>query len=536
MLLLSAVGWFIYLITQRVRSLFFQQAKQRSNLNKTNHNKLNLPEGVTPEPFRLDDSKSYQTPTVWTKILKSLWPARERRRFVKDPIFDCIYITEEEWKLIDQPYFNALRDVHQLGVTCLLYPSAEHSRFPHLLQTCHLAGWLLSMIKEKQPELCITTSWIKCVRAAGLWHDAGHSIASHAADEFILKHMNIASWCKDHETRGVRMFAWIVRHYNLDFTEEEIRIVQAMIVGHELPGYPKYLFGIVNCKRTSLDVDKLSYTLMDLYMVGKPCDLNIQRVFEAARVIDDKIMYASKVAWPIKRLFQQRKFNYKEIYLAPVVKKSEALMVDCCQLLAKVYDWEALFPAHDTDPSLDTADTFRWRLVLNDSSFFSLPAVVNNPCVFQLFPPEKQALLTTAYRLFVRIQQRDWYHDTEDHLVDLRHHPVFSHAYSPAASPTSSQVPNHQQSQVPPLYPAPYVHRVSYVCGLSSNERFDPLQRVLCYLPDYNKTTRSALLSCDNDEQDESLYYHIGTVQQMIETTSGSNDSFERHTMVLTRD
>jgi hypothetical protein len=82
-------------------------------------------------------------------------------------------------------------------------------------------------------------------------------LASHTSDSFILKRLNIPDSCKTHEKRGCRLFAWMVKHYKLDIPDEQVRLVQHLILGDHLDGYPKWLFMIVACKETSLDTDKM---------------------------------------------------------------------------------------------------------------------------------------------------------------------------------------------------------------------------------------------------------------------------------------
>ena len=68
---------------------------------------------------------------------------------ISDPIHNYIKFTSptEENKreiterdIIDNPWVQRLRRIHQLQSAFWVFPSAEHSRFQHSLGTMHVAG------------------------------------------------------------------------------------------------------------------------------------------------------------------------------------------------------------------------------------------------------------------------------------------------------------------------------------------------------------------------------------------------------------
>jgi len=70
-------------------------------------------------------------------------------RVIRDPVHGDIGLTELEWLLIDTPEFQRLRRIKQLGLSNLVYPGAEHSRFSHALGTMHVASRILSRVEER---------------------------------------------------------------------------------------------------------------------------------------------------------------------------------------------------------------------------------------------------------------------------------------------------------------------------------------------------------------------------------------------------
>src|SRR5438445_13772814 len=73
---------------------------------------------------------------------------------VADPVHGYVAITKQrrgrsaaaEQDLLDHPWLQRLRRIHQLQSAWWVFPGAEHSRFQHALGAMHLAGQWVSRL------------------------------------------------------------------------------------------------------------------------------------------------------------------------------------------------------------------------------------------------------------------------------------------------------------------------------------------------------------------------------------------------------
>jgi len=104
------------------------------------------------------------------------------QKFFRDPIYGFIGLTEKEVELLDIPAVQRLRRIKQLGNTHLVYPSAFHTRFEHILGVLHIATRMAKKLNLNDED-------IEIIRYAALLHDIGHGPMSHNF-ETILETVN----------------------------------------------------------------------------------------------------------------------------------------------------------------------------------------------------------------------------------------------------------------------------------------------------------------------------------------------------------
>ena len=96
-----------------------------------------------------------------------------------DPIHQLIKSDPCETRIINSFPLQRLRFIKQLGITYLVFPSAQHSRFEHSLGTMELAGRIFKSLGLKDGR------FYSLFRLAGLLHDVGHAPFSHTTEVLL---------------------------------------------------------------------------------------------------------------------------------------------------------------------------------------------------------------------------------------------------------------------------------------------------------------------------------------------------------------
>jgi HD superfamily phosphohydrolase len=123
---------------------------------------------------------------------------------IADSVHGVIPVTELERRVIDSPEFQRLRNIKQLGLAYLVFPSADYSRFAHCLGAMNVMGQFMSTLQNSYEE-AITSTVVEVFRLTALLHDIGHYPMSHLYED-AMKNYHIKQGKKtkifDHEKAG----------------------------------------------------------------------------------------------------------------------------------------------------------------------------------------------------------------------------------------------------------------------------------------------------------------------------------------------
>jgi HD superfamily phosphohydrolase len=247
---------------------------------------------------------------------------------------DYIELTPLAKSIIDTPIFQPMRFIKQLSFAYLLYMNANHTRFEHLLGTYYITKKWILHLRKLYPN-CITDEIMEWICIGALCHDLGHSSFSHSFDKVTGT---------QHEIRSIMAFKYLVRKYDIKISEEGVKIVEHVIDGKFLEGYPPWFFELVCNKKNNVDSDKFDYLRRDMFYCNMGRKPPINRIIRFSRInAEGHICFLKSAEIDIETMFMDRYLMFMQVYLHPVlVSLEEGILVPMLQRISKLMNWNNL--------------------------------------------------------------------------------------------------------------------------------------------------------------------------------------------------
>ena len=266
-------------------------------------------------------------------------PMYEGIALLADPIHGYIQFTvpvegepdeRTEKDLVDTPWVQRLRKIHQLQSSFWVFPSGEHSRFQHSLGTMHMAGRfadrLYPSLKQVFGRHCPSQAFVKeLLRVTGLLHDIGHGPFSHFFDQNFLE----PCYGLTHEVIGQRMvveklgqFIRAIRR-SPDGPFDPNEVVQpehvAFLMRKPTPGIadqvPRWLQTLQLVFSGIYTADNMDYIQRDAYMTGFSLDMvDIDRLLYYTFVTDKGLTLHKSGSSTLRRFVNARFTMYADVY------------------------------------------------------------------------------------------------------------------------------------------------------------------------------------------------------------------------------
>jgi len=221
-----------------------------------------------------------------------------------------------------------LRNVRQLGLTSLVFPGAEHSRFTHALGAAHVMVRMLARIRAIEDalpkELRVDAEAEADVIAAALLHDLGHGPFSHLFEEVVPHARRHEAWTVDILLDPATDVHRVLVGLGAGMPER----VAALIEGHHRLGY------LGRCISGTLDADRCDYLLRDSHLTGVGYGVyDLDWLLQALGFGE----LSGGAGWvlaiegrkglpPIEGFFLARQFMYQQVYHHKATRAAEALI------------------------------------------------------------------------------------------------------------------------------------------------------------------------------------------------------------------
>lgn len=216
--------------------------------------------------------------------------------------------SETVFDLLEHPIFQRLRRIKQLGLSYLVFPGANHTRFEHALGASHLMRQAINTLRIKGHE--ITNEEAEAVTIAILLHDIGHAPFSHVLENTLV---NIS-----HEEISLLLMQELNREFNgkLDLAIQIFTNRYRKLFLHQLVA-------------SQLDMDRLDYLSRDSFFTGvAEGTVGIERIIKMLNVFEDKLVVDVKGIYSIEKFLISRRLMYWQVYLHKTVVAAEFLLIN----------------------------------------------------------------------------------------------------------------------------------------------------------------------------------------------------------------
>ena len=284
--------------------------------------------------------------------------------------------------LIDHPWLQRLRQIHQLQTAWWVFPTAEHTRFQHVLGAMHLASQAVAALYESLAEVCPdvpSRGYVECLlRLSGLLHDVGHGPFGHFFDDYFL-----ADYGLTHETLGARIirddlgdllrgvrrnpFSQLAQGEVLDPEQITFLITRpTAAAGQDVPRWLQLLQSLFSGLYT---VDNMDFVLRDSYMTGyNSRAFDLERLLHYSFFHERGLTVHSRGLPALIRFIGVRAELFRSVYFHRTVRAIDLTLQD---LFAD--SKSLLFPGNPLDHLAEYQRFTEWSLLIDVARWHESP-------------------------------------------------------------------------------------------------------------------------------------------------------------------
>jgi HD superfamily phosphohydrolase len=220
-----------------------------------------------------------------------------RIKSYSDPIYGFISIPSPFLStLIQEPVFQRLRRIQQMGLSHYVFSGATHHRFAHALGAMHLMHKSLNVLSNKG--ISISNAEKEAALIAILLHDIGHGPFSHALEGVLIQDTS-------HERLSLALMTSLNRKHNGKLS----LAIEMFTNEYQRPFFHQLV-------SSQLDMDRLDYLKRDSFYSGvTEGNINTDRIITMLMVHNDQLVVEDKGIYSIEKFLLARRLMYWAVYL-----------------------------------------------------------------------------------------------------------------------------------------------------------------------------------------------------------------------------
>lgn len=285
------------------------------------------------------------------------FPLLRFEKHIFDPLHGYIGITEPEECIVNNMLFQRTHHLRQLGPAYLVYPTATHTRFSHMLGALNVMTEFCRNIRyyDKDELIFSDKEELQKLRIAALLHDVGHYPLSHILEEameIIAGEEKLKGYFK-HEAFGQHIILKTGMRDTLNASGyKPAEIVEILTGQAKVDEDRKILYQFF--LDSDLDVDKTDYLLRDSYFTGVGYgQVAADRLMNTITYSKDDGIVFKKTTEALENFLIGRVHMYQTVYFHKVVYGFELMVKHIYKMLydenKEVYGPSQVFELEDSE-------------------------------------------------------------------------------------------------------------------------------------------------------------------------------------------
>ncbi|MBM7543969.1 HD domain-containing protein [Periweissella beninensis] len=262
----------------------------------------------------------------------------------RDPVHTYIYVQHQIiLDLINTTEFQRLRRIKQLGISSLVFPGAEHSRFTHSLGVYEIARQITTHLNARYSSTTANDGqWHPeeqmITLIAALLHDVGHGPYSHTFEHIF--NTNHEKFTRLIITTAGTEINTVLSRVSPDFPKKVASILNKT--------YPNQQ--VIQIIASQIDADRMDYLLRDAYFTGANYGtFDLSRILRLIRPFQGNLVFSITGMHAIEDYVVSRYQMYLQVYFHPASRAMEVILTN---LLKRAYD---LYHRSLSDVTIDTS-------------------------------------------------------------------------------------------------------------------------------------------------------------------------------------